>query len=146
MFDSVISWPTFILALLIFGFAPGAALRLIVLVFDKDDPRRYELLAEVYRVPRVERPFWVAQQLEVALFEGVGQRVVWAAAGRITYRWHLLSGVDQNRRHPDTFWIPSETNGKPLHPATASRSSSPSTAGATSWGSQGNACGCMWTQ
>ncbi len=29
--DTVISWPTFIVALLVFGFAPGAVLRLIVL-------------------------------------------------------------------------------------------------------------------
>ena len=55
----VLSWPTFAVALLVFGFAPGAVLRLIVLVFPRDDPRRQELLAELYDVPRIERPFWV---------------------------------------------------------------------------------------
>lgn len=71
----VIAWPAFGLALLVFGFAPGAVLRLIVLAFSRDDPRRRELLAELYAVPRIERPFWVAEQLEVALFEGLRGRL-----------------------------------------------------------------------
>jgi hypothetical protein len=70
----IVSWPTFGSALAVFGFAPGAVLRLIVLAFPREDPRRQELLAEVYAVPRIERPFWVAQQLEVALFEGLRGR------------------------------------------------------------------------
>lgn len=71
----LISWPTFGIALLVFGFAPGAALRVIVLAFPRSDPRRRELLAELYAVPRVERPFWVFEQLEVALFEGLCVRL-----------------------------------------------------------------------
>jgi len=59
----VLSWPTFGIALGIWGFAPGALLRLIVLAFHRDDPRRHELVAELYAVPRVERPFWVIEQL-----------------------------------------------------------------------------------
>jgi hypothetical protein len=96
------------LALLVFGFAPGLLLRLIVLAFPKDDPRRAELRGEMYHVPRFERPFWVMEQLEEALVEGLGQRLVWAATGRIIYRWHLGSGVRLNREYPDTFLIPSE--------------------------------------
>lgn len=111
----MLSWPTLLIALLIFGFAPGAVLRLIVLVFPRDDPRRKELLAEVYAVPRVERPFWVAQQLEVAIFEGLRDRIVWAATGRIIYRWHLVSGVAQNRQYP-TFFIPSEAERASVEP------------------------------
>jgi len=72
----VLVWPTFGIALLVFGFAPGAVLRLIVLAFNRDDPRRRELLAELYGVPRIERPFWVAEQLEIALFEGLRNRLV----------------------------------------------------------------------
>jgi len=53
------AWPAFLAALVVFGFAPGIALRLIVLAFHRDDPRRRELLAELYAVPRLERPFWV---------------------------------------------------------------------------------------
>jgi hypothetical protein len=33
------------------------------------------LLAEVYAVPMMKRPFWVAQQVEVAFFEGLGERI-----------------------------------------------------------------------
>jgi Uncharacterized conserved protein (DUF2075) len=70
LITQVIAWPTLLIALVMFGFAPGAVLRLIVLAFRRDDPRRTELLAELPHVPRIERPFWVCEQLEVALFEG----------------------------------------------------------------------------
>jgi DNA-binding transcriptional MerR regulator len=72
--SQVISWPVFVIALLVFGFAPGAVLRLVVLLFRRDDPRRRELLGELHVVPRIERPFWVIEQLEVALFEGLRGR------------------------------------------------------------------------
>jgi hypothetical protein len=73
--DAITSWRTVLVALLVFGFAPGALLRLIALAFRRDDPRRSELLAELRVVPRVERPFWVVEQLELAVFEGVWNRV-----------------------------------------------------------------------
>jgi len=66
-----LSWASLLMAMLVFGFAPGLVLRIIVLAFERDDPRRRELLAELYAVPRLERPLWVAEQLEVALSEGV---------------------------------------------------------------------------
>jgi DNA-binding CsgD family transcriptional regulator len=79
----IVSWPALGIALLIFGFAPGAVLRLIVLAFPRDDPRRRELLGELYAVPRIERPFWVLEQLEVGLFEGLrGRLAARLAAGR----------------------------------------------------------------
>jgi hypothetical protein len=71
----IVSWPTLVLALVVFGFAPGLVLRLIVLAFPRDDPRRKELLGELHAVPRFERPFWVAEQLEVALVEGLAPRL-----------------------------------------------------------------------
>jgi hypothetical protein len=70
-----LAWPTLGTAVLVFGFAPGAALRLILLLYRRDHPRRQELLGELYAVPRIERPFWVAQQLEIALFEGLSGRL-----------------------------------------------------------------------
>jgi len=73
--ETVASWPSLLLVLLVFGFAPGFCLRLIVLAYPREDPRRRELIAELYAVPRIQRPLWVAQQLEVALFEGLGHRV-----------------------------------------------------------------------
>ena len=98
--DAIVSWKTFVVSLLVFGFAPGAVLRLIVLAFRRDDPRRREMLAELYRVPRLERPYWVFEQLEVALFEGVWERLLWAGAGRIYDRWHLNLAIYDDQ-HPD---------------------------------------------
>jgi hypothetical protein len=49
--------------------ASGALLSLIVLAYQRNDPRRMELLAELYAVPKLERLFWVFEQLEVALLE-----------------------------------------------------------------------------
>jgi len=106
MLNAIVSWPALLIALLVFGFAPGAFLRVVVLAFHLDDPRRQELLAELHAVPRIERPFWVCEQLEVALFEGLGERLLWMATGRVIHRWHLKSGIELNQAHPETFWIP----------------------------------------
>ena len=100
LFDAVLSWPTFLIVLLVFGFAPGAVLRFVVLAFHREDPRRQELIAELYAVPRLMRPIWVAEQMEVALFEGLGERLERAATGRLIYRWHLGSGVERNEAYP----------------------------------------------
>jgi hypothetical protein len=75
----------FLWAVIVFGFAPGFCLRLFVLAYPSDDPRRRELIAELYAVPRIKQPLWVAQQLEVALFEGLANRVS-AAIRRRTAR------------------------------------------------------------
>jgi hypothetical protein len=72
---AVTSWPGLVLVLVVFGFAPRFCLRLIVLAYPSSDPRRTELIAELYAVPRIERPLWVAEQLEVALFEGLIHRL-----------------------------------------------------------------------
>ncbi len=75
LLETVASWPSLLLVIVVFGFAPGFCLRLMVLAYPRDDPRRRELIAELYAVPHIKRPLWVAQQLEVALFEGLGHRV-----------------------------------------------------------------------
>jgi AAA domain-containing protein len=80
----VIAWPTVLASLLMFGFAPGAVLRVVVLAYRRDDPRRTELLAELPYVPRVEKPFWVCEQLENALFEGFAGRLA-ALIGRMRH-------------------------------------------------------------
>ena len=98
MVEALISWPAFVAALVVFGFAPGALLRLIALAFPRDDPRRRELRAELHAVPRVERPFWVVEQLEVALFEGIWGRVR-SRAARARSNWRTASDLRQARLH-----------------------------------------------
>ena len=106
--NAIVSWETFLISLLVFGFAPGAVLRLIVLAFRRDDPRRREMLAELHRVPRLERPYWVFEQLEVALFEGIWERLLWAGAGRIYGRWHLNPGLTYDEQHSAGYPISDE--------------------------------------
>lgn len=116
LLDSLASWPTLLLAVVVYGFMPGFVLRLMVLVYEPDDPRRQELIAELYAVPRLSRPFWVAEQLETALFDGIWPRIQWALTGRVILRWSLGSGVKMNRNHPDTFWIPTDADKAQVEP------------------------------
>ena len=58
----------------------------------------------------------MAEQLEVALVEGIWEHILWAGAGRVYDRWHLESGVKRNREHPDTFWIPDEEKKQAIEP------------------------------
>lgn len=95
----------FALAVLIFGFAPGMALAAIVRLIPDVD-RRLELQAELYEVPRWERPFWVAQQLEVALRIGVAPRVEWYWGRHVWHRCRLESGLERHQQYPDSFWVP----------------------------------------
>ena len=73
--ETVISTEGLLVPIVVFGLAPGLLLRLIVLAFSKDDPRREELRAGLDGVPRLERPFWVLEQIEVAIAEGLGARM-----------------------------------------------------------------------
>ena len=107
LISSVASWPTLLIAVLVYGFAPGFLLRLIVLTYKKEDPRRSELIAELYTIPRHKRPFWVAEQIETAVFDGLTPRVHGALSGRVINRWKVSSGVAMNRAYPGTFWVPS---------------------------------------
>jgi hypothetical protein len=75
LLKAVASWPGLLLVVVVFGFAPGFCLRLIVLAYPRNDHRRAELIAELYIVPGIQRPLWVVEQLEVALFEGLAHRV-----------------------------------------------------------------------
>jgi hypothetical protein len=58
----------------------------------------------------------VLEQLEGALFEGLWERLQWAATGRIIHRWRLGSGVERNREYPDTFPIPSNEMKELIRP------------------------------
>lgn len=65
-----------LLAIVIFSIAPGLVLRLTVLLYPKNDERRKELIAELYAMPRLQRPFWVGEQFETAIFDGLQARRV----------------------------------------------------------------------
>lgn len=106
-------------ALLIFGFAPGIVLALVLRLLAKDDPRRRELQAELYVVPRWERPFWVCEQLEVALREGLFPEVSWHWGRWVWHRAKIEHGLDWHRRYPDSFEVPSVWTRRSWPPATA---------------------------
>jgi len=89
----VISWPTLIIALLVFGFAPGALLRIIVLAYPRNDSRRRELRGELSNVPRLERLLWVAEQMELAVFEGLGGRI-----GKALHRYRIRQRIAERLR------------------------------------------------
>lgn len=69
------SWQDLLAVLGVFGFAPGCVLRLLVMIYPRDNPRRKELVAQLYVLKRRERSLFVAEQLETVLFEGVPNRV-----------------------------------------------------------------------
>ncbi|MGW3997980.1 hypothetical protein ACWEF6_31205 [Amycolatopsis sp. NPDC004772] len=75
LLDAVKLPGSLLVAVLIFGFVPGFVLRIAVLLYPRGDERRRELLAELYAMPRIVRPFWVAEQFETALFEGSKERI-----------------------------------------------------------------------
>lgn len=108
MLKAPTSLQALVLVLLVFGVAPGLALRFMTLAFHRDDPRRDELRAELHVVPTLEWPVWVAQQLETVIFDGLRDRIEWVLTGRLIHRWELGNGVENNQRWPDTFWIPSD--------------------------------------
>lgn len=105
----------FALAVLIFGFAPGMVLAAIVRLIPDVDRRR-ELQAELYEVPRWERPFWVFEQLEVAIRVGLAPRVEWYWGRHVWHRSKLESGLERHRQHPDTFEVPDDEEKAEIRP------------------------------
>jgi hypothetical protein len=102
----IADWKLFLLVIFIYAICPQWVLRLLVMVYDKDDPRRQELLGELYAIDYIRRPFWVAQQFETALADGVWPRFRFSLTGRVINRWRLADGDHRHREHPDTFWVP----------------------------------------
>lgn len=93
--DAGISLESLLLLLLAIGVMPGLVLRIIVLAHPRDSGRREELIAELYAVPPIRRPLWVAEQLELALTEGLGGRLARSpdALARATLRLVFRSQV-----------------------------------------------------
>lgn len=102
-------------AVLLFGLMPGLVLALVVrLIPDLD--RRRELQAELYEVPRWERPFWVAQQFEVAIRLGFAPRVAWVWGRHVSHRSKLESGLERHLDSPETFEIPDDKEKEAIAP------------------------------
>ena len=107
LMQAIASWPSLLVVVVVFGLAPGLCLRLIVLAYPRGDPRRAELVAELYAVPRIQRPLWVAEQLEVALFEGLGHRISTARRWRAHVRAEsrAQAGLAEQPPHPPERFI-----------------------------------------
>ena len=106
---------TFLVSLIVFGVAPGPVLAMIVrLIPDMD--RRRELQAELYEVPPWERPYWVAQQMEVAIRIGLCPRMSWYWGRYVWHRCRIESGLGLHIQHPETFWVPDRQVKEHLRP------------------------------
>ena len=114
LFTQLLSWKALLVAIAVFGFAPRAVLRFIILAFPRSDARRRELLSELHTVPRWERPLWIAEQLEVAIADGLALRLARAwrrlAPGQRAARW-------LRREREDWAARPRYTNGYALSAA-----------------------------
>lgn len=75
LFGAIASWRSALIVFVVFGVAPGLVLRLLVKIYPKEDSRRAELIAELYAKGRIERVFFVGEQLETVIFEGIPVRV-----------------------------------------------------------------------
>jgi hypothetical protein len=87
---------------LTFGLAPGLLLRVIVLLYPKGDPRRTELLAELYdekgKRAYLDRVVWVFEQLELALCEGLRLRAALTRTARRRRRADRREIADHEER------------------------------------------------
>lgn len=108
-------WQLVLLGLLLFGFFPRLLLRILVLAFP-DGERRAEVLGDLDAIDYIKRPLFVAEQLEVALVEGLGGRARFLWISKWVERWSLNNGVKQNAEAPDTFWIPSRESRRNVQP------------------------------
>src|SRR5215207_7099556 len=106
LLDGLRAWQLLPVAVVIFGFAPALVLRVILLAFHPKNPRRRELLAELRAVPRWERPFWVAEQLEVALVEGLRDRIKRAKRAKSAkFQSETVDVVSSLDSQPDLMWM-----------------------------------------
>lgn len=96
-------WPTVLLPLAIFGLLPGPLLRLVVQLYPKGDPRRRELLGELYAIEFHKRPFFLAQCLELALLEGLPTR--WRRHHAGTTLKAPVSLAASGFRDPTACWV-----------------------------------------
>jgi hypothetical protein len=110
LFEAGHWWQALVAVVAVFGFVPGFVLRLLLKIYPRDDPRRQELLAALYTLPRGTRPFFVAEQLETVLFEGLPLRV----SARLRQRRGRK--FDRRLAHMVAQLLPSDRRSFPLEP------------------------------
>lgn len=104
-------------ALAVFGIAPRLSLRVLLRAYRRNDPRRAELMAELHAVPHIKRPLWVAEQLEVAVLDGLVPRVSAAFRGlrvrRLRFRgyWVTIDDHPVFIEPPWKWWFRRRRNG-----------------------------------
>ena len=127
LLDRLVALPTLLVAIIVYGFAPGFLLRLIVLAYERDDPRRAELIAELYDVPRLKRPFWVAPCHRPKTGHAVARGLTGQAEpGEVALQGALIR--DQPSWVRRTPWVPARcVAGSPGTAPSASRRLAPAT-------------------
>lgn len=112
--DAVLQLKALLGVVLVFGFLPGAVLHLLVLVYPRGHPRREELLAELAVIRRVEKPFWVAEQIAAVLGGGLPARLAAQRSRRAAARLEELRS-DQRRFETSllAYWTARMTWGAP---------------------------------
>ncbi len=74
LFTADLAVRTLVVALVLFGFVPGLALRCVSRAWPKGHSRRAELRGEMLSIDYIKRPLWVCEQLETALLDGLPAR------------------------------------------------------------------------
>lgn len=97
-------WGPSALGLAALGLLPGFSLRLIVRLYPKGDPRRREVVAELYTVENWRQPIFVIQMLELAISEGIPARWRGHEHGETTTPT-ILPPVAVGYRGPQVCWI-----------------------------------------
>jgi hypothetical protein len=99
---------TVIVFAVIFGLTPGFANRVLARAYPKEDPRRAEMIAELYSIPWVERWNWVFQNIERVIHEALPARVAeWLLARAVptyprhTIRHRSVRGRREHGRNPN---------------------------------------------
>lgn len=83
--------------------------RAVALLYPRSDPRRVELIAERYKVPRKERLLWIFEQFETAWLDGREARAEARAERKAARRLPLLTHTPtwSRPRRLATGWPPS---------------------------------------
>lgn len=97
-------WAILLIVVGVFCVLPGFALRLMLLAYPDDDPRKAELRGAFARTPIFRRLFWVFAQLELCCFEGLPTRI----SQRRDRRTEAMArdALDDRAEEPEEAFVP----------------------------------------